>query len=147
MIGTDADETYIECVIAAGAQGFLSATASVEEFRLAIDLVRDGYLWADREVLSRIIGKHGRGRAAYVQPGPADVQLTPREADVLRLLLDGHGNREIARTLGIDAGTVKTHLTRIMRKAGVVNRSSFRCTPCISETTRPRFRSEPRQST
>ena len=122
VIGTDADETYIECVISAGAQGFLSPTASAEEFRLAIDLVRDGYLWAAREVLSRIIGKHGRRRALSVQPGSGDVQLTPREADVLRLLLDGHGNREIAKTLGIDSGTVKTHLTRIMRKAGVVNR-------------------------
>ena len=122
VIGTDADETYIECVIAAGAQGFLSATASPEEFRLAVDLVRNGYLWADREVLSRIIGKHGRGRAASVHPGPAEVQLTPREADVLRLLLDGHGNREIGKTLGIDSATVKSHLTRIMRKVGVANR-------------------------
>ncbi len=122
VIGTDADDTYIECVIAAGAKGFVSAIASPEEFRTALDNVRDGSIWAPRRVLSRIIGKqHGErgGTSRQILP---KVQLTPRETEVLRHLLGGKANREIGARLGIDPGTVKGHLQRIMRKAGVVNR-------------------------
>ena len=122
VIGTDADDTYIECVIAAGAKGFVSATASPEEFRTAIDNVRDGSIWAPRRVLSRIIGKQAGERSTATRQILPKVQLTPRETEVLRLLLGGKANREIGAKLGIDLGTAKGHLQRIMRKAGVVNR-------------------------
>lgn len=122
VIGTDADETYIECVIAAGAKGFLSATASAEEFRIAIENVRDGSIWAPRKVLSSLIGRHARERSSPLIHREPRVQLTPRENEVLGLLLGGQGNREIGANLGIDTGTVKSHLGRIMRKAGVGNR-------------------------
>lgn len=121
VLGTDADDTYIECVISAGARGFLTATAPPEEFRQAIENVRDGSIWAPRKVLSRLIGRRSTDRNP-ASDGTAGVPLTPRESEVLKLLIGGQGNREIGAHLGIDPNTVKAHLGRIMRKAGVGNR-------------------------
>jgi DNA-binding NarL/FixJ family response regulator len=45
--------------------------------------------------------------------------------EVLKLLVLGHSNRELARVLKIDEGTVKAHLSRMMRKAGVDNRTAL----------------------
>ena len=122
VIGTDADDTYIECVISAGAKGFLAATAPPEEFRQAIEHVRDGSIWAPRKVLSRLIGRRSNDCSLTASDRTSGVQLTPRESEVLKLLIGGQGNREIGAHLGIDPNTVKAHLGRIMRKAGVGNR-------------------------
>jgi DNA-binding NarL/FixJ family response regulator len=146
VIGTDADESYIECVISAGAKGFIPATATAEEFRTAIDTVREGYFWAPRKVLSSLIGRNARERAAPAPANPADVQLTPREAEVLQLLLGGHGNREIGENLGIDSGTVKGHLGRIMRKAGVANRVELSMYALHQRHEEPTIEPGPRRS-
>lgn len=50
-------------------------------------------------------------------------QLTQREQDVLRLLVDGQTNRDIARNLGISAGTVKVYVQQILFKLGVADRT------------------------
>jgi len=122
VIGTEADDTYIECVISSGAKGFLCATAPPDEFRQAIENVRDGSIWAPRKVLSRLIGRRSSERGWNALDGTSAVPLTPRETEVLALLIGGQGNREIGAKLGIDSNTVKSHLGRIMRKAGVGNR-------------------------
>ena len=122
VIGAEADDTYIECVISAGARGFIPATAPPEEFRQALENVVDGSIWAPRKVLSRLVGRRVSDRNTGATDGTAGVPLTPREGEVLKLLLNGQGNREIGAHLGIDANTVKSHLGRIMRKAGVMNR-------------------------
>ena len=120
VIGIDHDETYVECVIAAGAKGFLGANASVEEFHHALLNVREGSIWATRRVLSRLAERQMLQRLPdRVDPS---VRFTDRERQIIRLLMDGKGNREIGLSLGIGPFTVKAHLGRIMRKAGVVNR-------------------------
>ena len=53
-----------------------------------------------------------------VGAGPAADELTPREAEVLRLIAAGQSNREIARTLFVSEATVKTHVNRIFAKTG-----------------------------
>jgi DNA-binding NarL/FixJ family response regulator len=120
VIGVDHDETYVECVIAAGAKGFLGANASAEEFRHALLNVREGSIWATRRVLSHLAERHLLQRLPdRIDPS---VRFTERESQIIRLLLDGKGNREIGLSLGIGPFTVKAHMGRIMRKAGVGNR-------------------------
>jgi len=48
--------------------------------------------------------------------------LTPRQQEVLALIADGHSNKEIAHRIGTSEGTVKAHITAIMRALGVRNR-------------------------
>jgi DNA-binding NarL/FixJ family response regulator len=50
-------------------------------------------------------------------------ELTPREAEVLRLIAAGHSNREIARILFVSEATVKTHVNRIFAKTGSRDRA------------------------
>jgi DNA-binding NarL/FixJ family response regulator len=123
VLGSETDLEYVERVIAAGARGYLSHKASANELVMAVEVVRDNSVWAPRKVLARLLDR--------VQP-PAvrteaaeEIHFTPRELEVLQLLVLGHPNRGIAQALSIDEGTVKAHLARLMRKAGVLNRTAL----------------------
>jgi DNA-binding NarL/FixJ family response regulator len=116
VLGPEEDHDYIQRVIGAGAKGYLAHTASESEIRLAIEIVQDGSVWAPRKVMARLLES-----AAEVQNN-ADPKFTEREGQVLRLLVAGRANREIAVVLGIDVNTVKAYVGRLMRKVGVENR-------------------------
>ena len=88
-------------------------------------MVRDGSVWAPRRVLSRLLD---RQRAAARSPANPP-RFTPRELQVLNLLRAGQPNRAIALALGIDEGTVKAHIGRLMRKVGVNNRIALTVHP------------------
>jgi len=118
VIGLEEDHDHIQKVIGAGAKGYLSHTARENEIRLAIEIVRDGSVWAPRKVLARLLEASTVERNTAV-PEP---KFTERETQVLQLLVAGRPNREIAEALGIDAATVKAHVGRLMRKMGVDNR-------------------------
>jgi DNA-binding NarL/FixJ family response regulator len=88
---------------------------------MALETVRDGSVWAPRKVLSRLLDR--QQSAAGTIDGPP--RFTARERQVLSLLRAGQPNREIALALGIDKGTVKAHIGRLMRKVGVNNRTAL----------------------
>jgi DNA-binding NarL/FixJ family response regulator len=119
VIGVQEDHEYIQRVIGAGAKGYLTHSAKESEIRLAIEIVQDDSLWAPRKVLARLLESSAAETSVAVGIAP---KFTEREVQVLRLLVAGSPNREIAQALGIDAVTVKAHVGRIMRKVGVANR-------------------------
>ena len=125
VLGNDSDPEYIERVIGAGAKGYLSLTAQQPEIRMAVDMVRDGSVWAPRKVLSRLLDSQ-RNAVKLPTEWP---KFTSREVEVLKLLRTGQPNREIAHSLGIDEGTVKAHIGRLMRKVGVNNRIALTIHP------------------
>jgi DNA-binding NarL/FixJ family response regulator len=119
VLGLEEDHAYIQRIIGAGAKGYLAHTAKESEVRMAIEIVQDGSAWAPRKVLANLVevsSEASRGDA------PKEPKFTEREAQVLRLLVEGHPNRVIADELGIDLITVKAHVGRLMRKVGVENR-------------------------
>jgi len=118
VIGLEESHEYIQQVIGAGAKGYLAHTAREHEIRLAIEIVRDGSVWAPRKVLARLL----EASTAEARGAQAEPKFTERENQVLQLLVAGRPNREIADALGIDAATVKAHVGRLMRKVGVENR-------------------------
>jgi len=119
IIGEGEDHDYIQRVIGAGAKGYLTHAAKESEFKLAIEIVQDDSVWAPRKVLARLLSSSAETESAGASNPP---RFTERERQVLRLLIGGSPNREIAHALGIDAVTVKAHVGRIMRKVGVENR-------------------------
>lgn len=122
VLGAEVDLAYITRVIGAGAKGYLSYRCSEEELTLALRVVQDGSIWAPRKVLANLLeGAQDAQRLAE----PTEVRFTRREREVLQLLALAHPNREIAAQLGVDEGTVKAHLGRLMRKAGVDNRTAL----------------------
>ena len=116
VVGSENDPDYVQQVIGAGAKGYLTHLAKESEIRMAIEIVLDGSLWAPRKVLAKLLESTNP-----VVPSETP-KITAREGEVLRLLVTGRGNREIASSLGIDEVTVKAHVGRLMRKMGVVNR-------------------------
>jgi DNA-binding NarL/FixJ family response regulator len=125
VLGNETSPEFIERVIGAGAKGYLALTATETEIRMAIDMVLDGSVWAPRRVLSRLLDSQRlAGRSQASAP-----RFTARELQILNLLRAGQPNREIALALGIDEGTVKAHLGRLMRKVGVNNRIALTVHP------------------
>ena len=122
VLGEASDLESIQRVIGAGARGYLNHTVSEAELRMAVGVVRAGSVWAPRKVLARLLASSLEGSSGTT---PSPLRFTTREQAVLRLLVQGHGNREIAHALGIDESTVKAHMGRLMRKAGVGNRTAL----------------------
>jgi DNA-binding NarL/FixJ family response regulator len=120
VLGLEEDHEYIQRIIGAGAKGYLAHTAKGNEVRLAIEIVQDGSAWAPRKVLAKLLelSSTEERRASTVN----EPKFTKREAQVLKLLVEGHPNRVIAEELGIDLATVKKHVGTLMRKVGVKNR-------------------------
>jgi DNA-binding NarL/FixJ family response regulator len=120
VMGMETEHEYIQRVIGAGAKGYLTHLAKESEIRMALEIVLDGSVWAPRKVLANLIDS---ARPVTAKKATDEVpKITAREAEVLSLLVAGRPNREIARELRIDEGTVKAHVGRLMRKMGVENR-------------------------
>lgn len=116
------DEAILDA-LTAGAQGFLHEAATAAQFESAIRAVASGTMWAPRRVLGELIARLLAARQAHASPGNS--VLTAREKQVLDLILDGRSNREIAEALGIEERTVKSYVTRLLRKKGVKNRTAL----------------------
>jgi DNA-binding NarL/FixJ family response regulator len=116
--------------IDAGAMGFIPKTSSNQLLLNALRLVLAGSVYLPVEVLHQHQGtpEHALKRAAEAhQSGaallPRDIGLTARQADVLALLVQGKPNKLICRDLNLAEGTVKIHVTAILKALNVANRS------------------------
>ena len=100
----------------AGAAGFLYKDVDPDALVRAIRSVHDGHTVLAPQAAGLVASRPGtdvRGMGA----------LTSRELQVLALLADGRSNREIARTLGVAEKTVKTHVSAVLAKLGVADRT------------------------
>lgn len=118
----DLDE-YVLGGLRAGAAGFLLKSASAEEIVQAIITVATGGSVLAPEVTKTVIEQmlSASSRAESRTP-PGLAELTARELEVLRAVGTGWTNQQIANRLGIAETTVKTHVSRIFNKLGLVSR-------------------------
>ena len=123
VLGRTSEQDFVQRVIGFGAKGYLSHDAKESDIRLCVEVVRDGSMWAPRKVLARLI--EAGPNATMKAPRMVESKFTDREGQVLNLLIEGRPNRDIAMMLGIDEGTVKAHVSRLMRKVGVGNRTAL----------------------
>jgi DNA-binding NarL/FixJ family response regulator len=120
VLTTYADDDSIIGALQAGALGYLTKDATRAEIGRAVLAAAAGQAVLDPGVQQRLLSAAARAAGS---PGPAgtppgDGDLTPREAEVLRLIAAGASNREIARALFVSEATVKTHVNRIFAKTG-----------------------------
>jgi DNA-binding NarL/FixJ family response regulator len=119
----DADDVLREAT-EAGANGYvLKAEAGRTLVNAARTLLQRGDLPAD-QMRPAGEGEAARG-AAEVLRRPRGRELTSREREVLQLLVEGHGNKEIAAALGITTKTAETHRARIMAKLNMHSMSEL----------------------
>jgi len=127
VLTTYADDESIIGALQAGALGYLTKEATRAEIGRAVHAAAAGQAILDPGVQQRLLSAAARAPEAPAPgaagPGTADDELTPREAEVLRLIADGQSNREIARTLFVSEATVKTHVNRIFAKTGSRDRA------------------------
>ena len=127
VLTTYADDDSLFPALQAGARGYLTKDASAEEIEQAIRAVHAGRTHLDAAVQERLLTAALDAREAPPKgPEPAQKlpdQLTPREAEVLKLIAQGLSNAEIAAALVVSGATVKTHVNRIFFKTGVRDRA------------------------
>ena len=124
VLTTYADDESIIGALQAGALGYLTKDATRAEIGRAVVAAAAGQAVLDPGVQQRLLSAAARAPEAAGVPGgePGGADLTPREAEVLRLIAAGQSNREIARGLFVTEATVKTHVNRIFAKTGARDR-------------------------
>jgi DNA-binding NarL/FixJ family response regulator len=119
----DLDE-YVYDALCAGASGFLLKDVTAERLFDAVRVVAAGDALLAPTVTRRLIGEFARMRPKPdAVPAAALTALTPRETQVLRLVAEGLSNPEIAARLVVTEETVKTHVSRVLGKLGLRDRT------------------------
>jgi DNA-binding NarL/FixJ family response regulator len=125
VLTTYADDSSLFPALQAGARGYLTKDASAEEIEEAIRALAAGRTHLDPQIQERLVAAVAEqpptpttGAAAAL---PDD--LTPREAEVLKLIAAGMSNAEIAATLVVSDATIKTHVNHLFAKTGARDRA------------------------
>lgn len=141
MLTTFDDEEYVIEALRVGASGYLLKDIPARDLAQAVQAVHLGIYQLDPVVMSRVITTLARRKSSESRPsGPEtappsrerttsapsslkNAELTEREIEVLRLIAKGSTNREIAEQLVISEGTVKNHISNILSRLGLRDRT------------------------
>jgi NarL family two-component system response regulator LiaR len=111
------DDERLLPAIRAGAAGYLLKDVQPQELARAVRAASSGQALIDPTVAARLIDSLADRRGEEAE------QLTPREGEVLDLIARGFSNKRIARELGVAEKTVKTHVSHVLAKLGVADRT------------------------
>lgn len=125
VLSTFDENDYIALSLKAGAKGYLLKDMPCEELAEAIRLVQRGYSQMGPGLMERMIEGILESTTAIEPVTPEPTELTSRELEVLRSIGRGCTNREIAQQLYITEGTVKTHVSHILNRLNLRNRSQI----------------------
>jgi DNA-binding NarL/FixJ family response regulator len=139
IVASHGDPALVETALALGARGFILTSLRPEVFRSAIELIRSGEVYVPAELMlpHPSNGNGAPSRTAQAPVGRLLGMLSLRQRDVLRHLSRGRSNKEIARLLEMNEGTVKLHVTAILRQLGVKNRTEAALIAARSELGEP----------
>jgi DNA-binding NarL/FixJ family response regulator len=135
----DLDE-YVYDALGAGASGFLLKDVTADTLFDAVRVVAAGDALLAPVVTRRLVDEFARLRPTMPTRPEALVDLTPRETEVLRLVAEGLSNGEIADRLVVSDETVKTHVSRVLAKLGVRDRTQAVVAAYESGLVTPRAR-------
>jgi DNA-binding NarL/FixJ family response regulator len=124
VLSTSGQEGDVSAAILAGASGFLLKDRPVDEVVMGIRAAAAGGSLISPWITPTLFGSMPEPESIDPDPPPVGLseRLSERELDVLRLMADGKGNREIGEALFIEAGTVRNHVSRVLKKLDVDNR-------------------------
>ncbi|XVV06484.1 response regulator [Actinosynnema sp. CA-248983] len=117
MLTTFDDEDYVVRALRGGASGYLLKDRPARELAAAVRLAHDGIAQFDPAAAGRL------ANALPPLRTPREHSLTEREIEVLRLVAAGRTNREIGRRLHLAEGTVKNHISRVLGRLGLRDRT------------------------
>ena len=121
------NESYVNEMIRVGAKGYLLKDAEPREVVLAIKKVATGDTVYSTQLMERVMERYHHMKMQYgrLQSAAAiqDLELTNRELEILQYICEGLSNKEIAKALFISEKTVKNHITSLLRKLEVEDRT------------------------
>lgn len=114
-------------LLKAGAKGCCRRGIDPESLQQVLSVTSNGGVWVTRSLLPRLVSELRKYVDAHRKPAEtaADdslAELTPREREIVRLIVDGASNKEVASSLNISERTVKGHLSNVFQKLGVTDR-------------------------
>lgn len=118
LLSTFNEEELVRGALSSGASGYLLKGCGVEEIKEAARLVHSGHAVFKDEVFASI-------REGPERPAGDLGALSPRERQIVKLVADGYSNREAACALGLSEGTVKNHVSSILDKLGLRQRTQI----------------------
>ncbi len=123
MLSMHDSEEYVLKSIKAGADGYLLKGSSKEEFLKALHTIVQGGKYFSGDISSILIGQLSNPNVSLDTKSVADDEMiiTKREKEILKLLLSGKGNKEIAEALDISKRTAEVHRFNLMKKLKVKN--------------------------
>lgn len=121
MILTEDPESLAVDVLGSGLRAILPRYATPEEIIAAIQAAATGLVALHPDIFDSMLSRIHPGQQSELDP--SDQILTPREIEVLRMIAEGLGNKEIASKLSISDHTVKFHISSIFAKLGASNRA------------------------
>ena len=116
MFSMSAENIYAKRFMKAGAYGFISKEAPLEEITRAISMILNGKKYISDTLAERLAEDSFSGKT-----GNPFNDLSPREFEIVSLLLEGKTVTDISHTLNIQTSTVGTHKARLFDKLGVTN--------------------------
>ncbi|MBK3397709.1 response regulator transcription factor [Methylobacterium ajmalii] len=121
---TEREDVFL--ALKAGVHGFVPKGSDVESLIRALRMVVDGFVYVPAFVTRVPGGASGAPTPTAWREAAADptAALTPRQRQVLDLIVAGQSNKEIARSLSLGEGTVKIHVAALLKALGVPNRSA-----------------------
>lgn len=124
VLTTFDDDEYVSAALKNGAMGYLLKDTPSEELAVAIRAVHKGYTQLGPGIVKKLLTQFSNGTPTQSSVVPSSLaELTPREKEVLRLIATGASNREIAQKLYISEGTVKNHVTNILNRLNLRDRT------------------------
>jgi DNA-binding NarL/FixJ family response regulator len=119
MLTVHADDAHVFAAICAGASGYLLKDSSPERLRQALIELRDGGAPMSPEIARRVLVMFQK----VAPPRDKEQLLSPRETDVLRLLVDGHSYKTAAHALQLSIDTLRFHIRNVYKKLHVHSKS------------------------
>lgn len=124
VLTTFDDDEYVKAALQNGAMGYLLKDTPSEELAVAIRAVNKGYTQLGPGIIKKLFTQFSSVTPTQLPSPPLSLtELTPREKEVLRLIATGASNREIAQQLYISEGTVKNHVTNILNRLDLRDRT------------------------
>lgn len=122
ILTTFDDHDQVLAGIRAGAQGYLLKDVSLDDLIIAIQSVAAGETMIQPAITQTLLQGLG-SRGTDFDSAPLPEPLTPRETEVIRLMAGGYSNKEISQALSKSEGTIKNHVSSILSKIGVRDRT------------------------
>jgi DNA-binding NarL/FixJ family response regulator len=122
MLTVSDDDRHLFAAIKDGAEGYLLKNLEPHQFFDMLEGLRNGEVAISGIMASKILQEFRQPEQSPARPSETEDELTPREIEVLELVVEGGTNREIAESLSITENTVKIHLRNILEKLHLQNR-------------------------